>query len=91
MTTPVPARPTTQQDDEETDDELFGRLFPLEIAWRDRQVFLQSRGYMLRPRLRPGWEPSWRTTGKSIFRSEDSFALPVRHKLDSSPILRLTP
>ncbi|TDL19269.1 hypothetical protein BD410DRAFT_774138 [Rickenella mellea] len=30
-----------------------------EIWWRDRQVFLESRGYMLRGRFRPGWVPSW--------------------------------
>ncbi|VDB85840.1 unnamed protein product [Peniophora sp. CBMAI 1063] len=79
--------PNAQFDEEETDDELFSRLFPLELAWRDRQVFLQSRGYMLRPRLRPGWVPSWRTTGKSIFNSEDSFALPERqHLVDATRI-----
>lgn len=30
-----------------------------ERSWRDRQVFLQSRGYMLRPRYHPDWVPSW--------------------------------
>lgn len=30
-----------------------------EIEWRDRQVWLESCGYMLRPRFRPGWIPSW--------------------------------
>jgi hypothetical protein len=34
-------------------------LSPIEVRWRDRQVFLQSRGYILRPRYRPGWIPSW--------------------------------
>lgn len=66
-----------------SDDELFSRLYPLEIAWRDRQLFLQSRGYMLRPRLRPDWVPSWRTSGaaingRAIITSEDAIALPVR-------------
>ncbi|KAA1478718.1 hypothetical protein DENSPDRAFT_830067 [Dentipellis sp. KUC8613] len=27
--------------------------------WRNRQPMLQTRGYMLRPRFRPGWKPSW--------------------------------
>lgn len=34
-------------------------LSELEIPWRDRQPFLQSRGYTLRPRYRPGWVASW--------------------------------
>lgn len=61
-----------------SDDELFSRLFPLEIAWRDRQLFLQSHGYMLRPRLRPDWTPSWRANNTAVIGSEDSIALPVR-------------
>ncbi|EJF57667.1 hypothetical protein DICSQDRAFT_68869 [Dichomitus squalens LYAD-421 SS1] len=30
-----------------------------EAWWRDRQQWLAERGYMLRPRYRPGWQPSW--------------------------------
>ncbi|KAF7797588.1 hypothetical protein EIP86_008788 [Pleurotus ostreatoroseus] len=30
-----------------------------EIWWRDHQQWLQEKGYMLRPRYRPGWIPSW--------------------------------
>ncbi|KZV79520.1 hypothetical protein EXIGLDRAFT_631816 [Exidia glandulosa HHB12029] len=30
-----------------------------EIFWRDLQPFLLKRGYKLRPRLTPGWTPSW--------------------------------
>ena len=48
-----------------------------EIAWRDRQPFLESKGYMLRPRLRPGWTPSWLRTGTYWRRAEDSVPLPV--------------
>jgi hypothetical protein len=48
-----------------------------EITWRDRQQFLESRGYMLRPRLRPGWTPSWLRTGTYWRRAEDSAQLPV--------------
>jgi hypothetical protein len=48
-----------------------------EIAWRDRQPFLESKGYMLRPRLRPGWTPSWIRTGTYWRRAEDSAPLPV--------------
>ena len=48
-----------------------------EITWRDRQPFLQSRGYMLRPRLRPGWTPSWVSTGTVYLRAEDAVPLPA--------------
>jgi len=37
----------------------FTQLYPPEIFWRDHQIWLQDCGYMLRPRFRPGWEPSW--------------------------------
>ncbi len=57
---------------------LYQTLLPNEITWRDRQLFLKSRGYMLRPRLRPKWTPSWLTTGTYWRRAEDSTPLPVR-------------
>jgi hypothetical protein len=55
---------------------------PLELSthetkWRDRQPFLESKGYMLRPRLRPGWTPSWLVTGQDHDLCEDSTRLPV--------------
>lgn len=34
-------------------------LTPDEVTWRDKQPLLESAGYMLRPRYRPGWVPSW--------------------------------
>lgn len=55
-----------------------GQLSSFEIMWRDRQPFLERQGYMLRPRLRPGWTPSWLATGKSRLFSEDSARLPLR-------------
>ncbi|KAI0028574.1 hypothetical protein K488DRAFT_58252 [Vararia minispora EC-137] len=61
-----------------SDDELYGTLDSSEIVWRDRQPFLESKGYMLRPRFRPGWEPSWRSTGKHPAESEDGILLPAR-------------
>ncbi|KAJ7147584.1 hypothetical protein C8R43DRAFT_1009969 [Mycena crocata] len=30
-----------------------------EIEWRELQPWLETCGYMLRPRYRPGWTPSW--------------------------------
>lgn len=55
----------------------YQTLYGHEITWRDRQPFLESRGYMLRPRLRPGWTPSWLRTGAYFLRAEDSVPLPV--------------
>lgn len=59
-------------------DKTFGTLTMDETAWRDRQLFLQSQGYMLRPRLRPGWKPSWISPRKDFMDCEDAVPLPVR-------------
>ncbi|KAI0334855.1 hypothetical protein GY45DRAFT_1242123 [Cubamyces sp. BRFM 1775] len=62
-----------------TDDDVFARLNEQEIQWRERQEFLQSRGYLLRPRYHRDWVPSWR--GKSpdaVIDAEDGFQLPFR-------------
>lgn len=40
--------------------DVGAELAPPELAWRDRQPYLESRGYLLRPRYRPGWILSWR-------------------------------
>ena len=52
-------------------------LLPHEVKWRDRQPFLESKGYMLRSRLRPGWTPSWLSTGQNYYDCEDGASLPV--------------
>lgn len=64
--------------DEEDPSVYLQHLHNREILWRDKQVFLQSRGYMLRSRYRPNWVPSWLTSGRHPFRSEDGIELPVR-------------
>jgi hypothetical protein len=62
-------------------------LASYEIKWRDRQLFLESKGYMLRPRLRPGWTPFWLSTGQDYFTCEDSARLPVSRYVGSVEIL----
>ncbi|KIP08699.1 hypothetical protein PHLGIDRAFT_18868 [Phlebiopsis gigantea 11061_1 CR5-6] len=47
-------------------------LLPSEIPWRDRQPFLQSQGYLLRPRYNPNWTPSWLGTLRHPQDCEDS-------------------
>ncbi|KAI9063466.1 hypothetical protein FKP32DRAFT_1572015 [Trametes sanguinea] len=52
--------------------ELFALLTPVECWWRDHQPFFAEHGYMLRPRYRPGWVPSWqRDPSIDIFFAED--------------------
>ena len=55
------------------DEELYG-LRPSEIVWRDRQKMLEQHGYLLRPRFRPGWVPSWLGTNKSPLLFEDALS-----------------
>jgi hypothetical protein len=43
---------------------VFTDLNGFEVFWRDHQEWLSSIGYLLRPRFRPGWVPSWIGTGK---------------------------
>ena len=59
-------------------DSMCSRLSEQEEVWRDRQQILVNHGYVLRPRLRPGWMPSWRRAGEQAnpFQFEDSKALP---------------
>lgn len=37
-----------------------------EAFWRDKQPFLAARGYTLRARLHPGWQPSWKSDPEKI-------------------------
>ena len=48
-----------------------GSLSDSELWWRDRYRELESRGYKLRPRYHPDWEPSWKRSGLDFFRVED--------------------
>ena len=48
-----------------------GDLNVLETWWVERQEALEAAGYMLRPRYRPGWIPSWRGTNKYHLDFED--------------------
>jgi hypothetical protein len=49
-----------------------------ETWWRDHQEWLEGHGYMLRPRYRPGWTPSWIITKKASIFSEDAPSMMVR-------------
>jgi hypothetical protein len=49
----------------------IGTLFINEEWWRDQYYDIHNRGYDLRPRYHPNWEPSWRQSGKHFFSVED--------------------
>lgn len=53
------------------------RLEVHEIAWRDKQKFLEEHGYMLRARFHPEWVPSWISNGQNPMLQEDFESLPV--------------
>ncbi|OSX65919.1 hypothetical protein POSPLADRAFT_1052589 [Postia placenta MAD-698-R-SB12] len=52
-----------------------GGLTDAEYYWRDHQPWLQECGYMLRPRYRPDWVPSWLGTKKLFSQCEDGYGL----------------
>lgn len=59
-------------------DDLEGGLSEEEVWWRDHQVWLQERGYLLRPRYRPDWVPSWKKSDVRMYSCEDGQSLGVR-------------
>ena len=63
-----------------------GEIDDLERWWVDRQVALEQAGYMLRPRYRAGWKPSWTDTKKFYLDCEDGQSIGVS---DGFSFLRL--
>ena len=53
------------------------KIRPDEVFWRDRYDWLKDAGYQLRPRYKPDWIPSWRTSNQNPFYAEDGIAAPV--------------
>jgi len=60
---------------------VAAELSTSEKKWRDRHAMLKLEGYELRPRLRPGWIPSWLDSGADPLECEDGELLPPRSKL----------
>lgn len=52
----VPHHGVPEPEDEHDDPRV---LLEKEMFWRDHQKWLEGKGYMLRPRFRPEWVPSW--------------------------------
>lgn len=58
-------------------DQTFSVIWSGEKWWIAHQPWLKSRGYVLRARYNPGWEPSWHAEGVHEFDAEDR--MPIRH------------
>ncbi|KAG9024139.1 hypothetical protein FRB95_012039 [Tulasnella sp. JGI-2019a] len=71
--------------DLQEDDIAEGKLRPSELPWCSRYEFLKSRGYLLRPRYRPGWQASW-LSQKSGYGAEDAIILSRPHLLDATRV-----
>ncbi|KAI0829362.1 kinase-like domain-containing protein [Trametes gibbosa] len=56
-----------------------GTLTSEEVVWSRVQLYLEEHGYLLRPRYRQGWIPSWRGQEPGAWaRAEDGLTLPAR-------------
>ncbi|KAG8854880.1 dolichyl-phosphate beta-glucosyltransferase [Tulasnella sp. 330] len=54
-----------------------------ELEWVKRFDFLEQAGYRLRPRYKPGWEPSWKL-GETSLNHEDSIFLDTPKLIDAT-------
>ena len=54
-----------------------GGLFEEDFFWREHQRWLADAGYMLRPRYRDDWQPSWLESGKATYQCEDGKSILV--------------
>ncbi len=71
-----------QKEDPHNDHPLYwrntkGGLFEEDFFWREHQQWLADAGYMLRPRYREDWEPSWLKSGKANYQCEDGKSILV--------------
>ncbi|KAF8506378.1 kinase-like domain-containing protein [Gautieria morchelliformis] len=66
--------------------EKFSTIEPAEIFWAEHYRWLESQGYLLRPRYHPDWIPTWKRTKKYINLCEDSYSLPPlrKHIMDAT-------
>jgi len=64
-----------------------GDIDETERWWVERQEALEEAGYMLRPRFRPGWQPSWAGSDKPYYDFEDGQAIGV--SIDNTALLWL--
>ncbi|KAJ7782455.1 hypothetical protein DFH07DRAFT_909280 [Mycena maculata] len=74
--------PTSDQRHPHFEPDEPGSLTINDIYWRDLAPWLEECGYMLRPRFRPGWIPSWKLkgTGGPVMVHEDAQGS-LRHQI----------
>ncbi|KAL1742166.1 hypothetical protein HDZ31DRAFT_43842 [Schizophyllum fasciatum] len=59
-------------------------VLPTEKWWVDHRAWLESQGYLLRPRFTPDWEPSWHSPKVHLLDAEDHYPLQHRDLLDAT-------
>ncbi|KAG6835590.1 hypothetical protein H0H93_016720 [Arthromyces matolae] len=59
-------------------------LIESEVRWRDDYDYLKGRGYTLRTRYHPNWQPSWVNPSKVEEECEDSYHIPTHQVLDAT-------
>ena len=65
------------------------KLSDTEQWWANQQLWLAQQGYVLRPRYRPGWVPSWKRGRVSEFKAEDGLRSRVRFRALIQQLMRL--
>ncbi|KAF9077729.1 kinase-like domain-containing protein [Rhodocollybia butyracea] len=76
---------STQEDNIKLEDRPGQGLDDLEEWWVDRFEFLKEKGYLLRPRYRPGWKPSYKRL-QNPFTFEDGHHLQNQDVIDALKI-----
>ncbi|KAJ3481139.1 hypothetical protein NLI96_g7865 [Meripilus lineatus] len=66
MATPQSEASKIPQPQELSPFSIHERLGESESFWSDHSQWLEEKGYMLRPRYRPGWVPSWVAENKPM-------------------------
>ena len=55
----------------------ISQVEPAEQWWVDHRAWLENRGYLLRSRFTPGWQPSWHDPKVNVDDAEDRFPADV--------------
>jgi hypothetical protein len=78
VTSSLPLSETVDGSEAPTRTRRTGTLVKSEEWWRDNYHKIEMRGYKLRPRYHPLWEPSWIKSKKDFYSVEDGQATIVR-------------
>ncbi|KAG8713714.1 hypothetical protein FRC08_012905 [Ceratobasidium sp. 394] len=81
---PLVPPPLTVLTEEPSDDRAV--LTPAEEAWSAHQDYLEYNGFVLRPRLRRGWKPSWLGQSDDPSECEDSIRITEPGIVDATRI-----